>query len=105
MIDDGTQPQGAADAPRIHHQRVPDEVFAKHYALPPDMVKILQGMGHKITQQTPWGAEVVELPHDSGGGGTASSGNDSIFGGQLKPGFVCGANDTRRPAALAAAGE
>ncbi|RFB79682.1 gamma-glutamyltransferase [Methylovirgula sp. 4M-Z18] len=102
MIDYGMQPQEAVDAPRIHHQWLPDEVFAEPYALSPDTVEILQGMGYKITQQTPWGAaELIELPQTAAGGGTASSGNDSTLGGKMKPGFMYGANDARRPAGLA----
>jgi gamma-glutamyltranspeptidase/glutathione hydrolase len=103
MIDYGMQPQEAVDAPRIHHQWLPDEVYAEPFALSPDTVKILTGMGYKITEQTPWGAaELVALPAPAtSGGGTASSGNDSSFGGKMKPGFVYGANDNRRPAGLA----
>jgi gamma-glutamyltranspeptidase / glutathione hydrolase len=103
LIDYGMQPQEAVDMPRIHHQWLPDEVYAEPYALSPDTVKILEGMGYKITQQTPWGAaELITLPAPAAGGqGTASSGNDSSFGGRMKPGFVYGANDNRRPAGLA----
>ena len=103
MIDYGMEPQEAVDAPRIHHQWLPDEVYAEPFALSPDTVKILTGMGYKITEQTPWGAaELVALPAPAtSGGGTASSGNDSSFGGKMKPGFVYGANDNRRPAGLA----
>ena len=36
MIDYGMQPQEAVDAPRIHHQWLPDAVFAEPFALSPD---------------------------------------------------------------------
>jgi gamma-glutamyltranspeptidase / glutathione hydrolase len=103
MIDYGMQPQEAVDMPRIHHQWLPDEVYAERFALSPDTVKILQGMGYKITEQTNWGAaELVALPAPAPKAqGEESSGNDSSFGGTMKPGFVYGANDNRRPAGLA----
>jgi gamma-glutamyltranspeptidase/glutathione hydrolase len=103
MIDYGMQPQEAVDMPRIHHQWLPDEVYAERFSLSPDTVKILEGMGYKITEQTNWGAaELVALPAPAPKTqGTASSGNDSSFGGKMKPGFVYGANDNRRPAGLA----
>jgi gamma-glutamyltranspeptidase / glutathione hydrolase len=103
MIDYGMQPQEAVDATRIHHQWLPDTVFAEPFALSPDTAKLLQAMGYKIVEQTPWGAAEV-IARDiggAGGGATASSGNDSMFGGNMRPGFVYGANDDRRPAGLA----
>jgi gamma-glutamyltranspeptidase/glutathione hydrolase len=103
IIDYGMQPQEAVNAPRIHHQWLPDEVFAEPYALSPDTVKLLGDMGYKVTEQTPWGAtELIALPLPvATGAGTTSSGNDSTLGGKMKPGFVYGANDDRRPAGLA----
>lgn len=103
MIDFGMHPQEAVDAPRIHHQWLPDEVFAEPYALSPDTVKLLEQMGHKVTVQSPWGAaELIALqPSAVAGSGAASSGNDRAFGGKMLPGFVYGANDNRRPAGLA----
>ncbi|MGK9165259.1 gamma-glutamyltransferase [Inquilinus limosus] len=104
MIDFGMQPQEAVDAPRIHHQWLPDEIFAEPYALSPDTVKLLEQMGHKVTVQSPWGAaELIALQPSAATAGatTASSGNDRAFGGKMRPGFVYGANDNRRPAGLA----
>ncbi|TSD84834.1 gamma-glutamyltransferase [Mycobacterium sp. KBS0706] len=104
MIDFGMAPQEAVDAPRIHHQWLPDEVFAEPYALSPDTVKLLEQMGHKVTVQSPWGAtELIALQPSAAAAGstTASSGNDRAFGGKMLPGFVYGANDNRRPAGLA----
>jgi len=104
MIDFGMAPQEAVDAPRIHHQWLPDEVFAEPYALSPDTVKLLEQMGHKVTVQSPWGAaELIALQPSAAAAasGAASSGNDRAFGGKMLPGFVYGANDNRRPAGLA----
>jgi gamma-glutamyltranspeptidase/glutathione hydrolase len=103
VIDYAMQPQEAVDAPRIHHQWLPDEVFAEPFALSPDTTKLLQAMGYKITTQTPWGAaEIAAVPApEPAGGGPASSGNDSTFGGNMRPGYVYGASDDRRPAGLA----
>ncbi|MGK9231152.1 gamma-glutamyltransferase [Inquilinus limosus] len=104
MIDFGMQPQEAVDAPRIHHQWLPDEIFAEPRALSPDTVKLLEQMGHKVTVQSPWGAaELIALQPSAAaaGSGVASSGNDRAFGGKMRPGFVYGANDNRRPAGLA----
>lgn len=102
MIDYGMQPQEAVDAPRIQNQWLPDTVFAEPFAVSPDTVKLLQGMGYTVTEQTPWGvAEVVARDVGGDGAAIASSGNDSTFGGNMRPGLVYGANDDRGPAGLA----
>ncbi|MGD0763682.1 MAG: gamma-glutamyltransferase [Roseiarcus sp.] len=103
VIDYAMQPQEAVDAPRIHHQWLPDEVFAEPFALSPDTTKLLAAMGYKITTQTPWGAAEIAAVPASGpaGSGPASSGNDSTFGGNMRAGYVYGASDDRRPAGLA----
>jgi gamma-glutamyltranspeptidase/glutathione hydrolase len=103
IIDYGMAPQEAVDAPRIHHQWLPDEVFYEPYGLSPDTMKILRSMGYKLTEQTPWGAaELIEI----GGirestSGPGSSGNDAALSGRVRAGFIYGANDNRRPAGAA----
>jgi gamma-glutamyltranspeptidase / glutathione hydrolase len=103
LIDYDMQPQEAVDAPRIHHQWLPDEVDVEPFALSPDTEKMLTAMGYKIKTQTPWSAaEVAAAPFPApSNGGPASSGNDSTFGGNMRPGYVYGASDDRRPAGLA----
>ncbi len=103
MIDYDMQPQEAVDAPRIHHQWLPDEVDVEPFALSPDTEKMLTAMGYKIKTQTPWSAaEVAAAPFPNPAStGPASSGNDSTFGGNMRPGYVYGASDDRRPAGLA----
>ncbi len=103
VIDYGMAPQEAVDAPRIHHQWLPDEVYYETRGLSPDTLKILDGMGYKMKEQTPWGAAeliMIGLPGAAGVAG-ASSGNDAGVSGAVRPGLYYGANDTRRPAGAA----
>ncbi|GAC1526652.1 MAG: gamma-glutamyltransferase [Collimonas sp.] len=103
VIDYGMAPQEAVDAPRIHHQWLPDEVYYETRGLSPDTLKILGGMGYKMKEQTPWGAAeliMIGLPGAAGVSG-ASSGNDAGVSGIVRPGLYYGANDTRRPAGAA----
>jgi gamma-glutamyltranspeptidase/glutathione hydrolase len=99
LIDYGMRPQEAVDAPRIHHQWLPDQVFVEPYALSPDTSRLLEAMGYAIREQSGWGAsEVIVLPTDATeAAAPATSGNDSTFGGRTRPGFVYGADDARRP--------
>jgi gamma-glutamyltranspeptidase/glutathione hydrolase len=103
IIDYGMAPQEAVDAPRIHHQWLPDEVFYEPYGLSPDTMKILRSMGYKLTEQTPWGAaELIEIGAiRASAPGPSSSGNDAAVSGKVRPGFIYGANDNRRPAGAA----
>jgi gamma-glutamyltranspeptidase / glutathione hydrolase len=103
ILDYGMAPQEAVDAPRLHHQWLPDAVFAEPYALSPDTQALLQAMGYRITEQTPWGAaELIEVaPPQAAGEHPADSSNDAAASGMLRPGFYYGANDARRPAGAA----
>ena len=103
IIDYGMGPQEAVDAPRIHHQWLPDVVFEEPFALSPDTSEALEKRGYKLVEQTPWGAaELIEVGAPAAGTkGTASSGTDSARSGKVLPGFFYGANDDRRPAGTA----
>ncbi len=103
IIDYGMQPQEAVDAPRIHHQWLPDKVYAEPFALSPDTKTILQNMGYDIVEQTPWGAaEMIAVgPPVASVSGMQSSGNDSSRTSGMRPGLIYGANDDRRPAGAA----
>ena len=103
IIDYGMEPQEAVDAPRIHHQWLPDEVDVEPWSVSPDSARLLTGMGYKLVPQTPWGAaELIAIgPDRPAGTGPASSGNDSSVGGKMRPGLRYGANDDRRPAGAA----
>jgi gamma-glutamyltranspeptidase / glutathione hydrolase len=47
VVDFGMNAQDAVDAPRLHHQWMPDEISMER-GFSPDTVKILQGMGHQV---------------------------------------------------------
>lgn len=102
LIDHGMEVQEAVNAPRIHHQWLPDELFAETRALSPDTRRLLEAMGHKVTEQSTWGAVAAIVrpfqPTVAPTPGVADSG----LSGRMRPGFFYGANDDRRPAGLAA---
>jgi gamma-glutamyltranspeptidase/glutathione hydrolase len=61
-VDYGMTVQEAVDAPRIHHQWLPDTIYAERFALSPDTKAALVAMGHSVTEQAPWGiAEAITL--------------------------------------------
>ena len=103
IIDYGMAPQEAVDAPRFHHQWLPDEIVAEPFALSPDTQTLLQAMGYRIAEQKPWGAtELIEVaPPQPAPDRAAPSGDDAAASGTLRPGFYYGANDARRPAGAA----
>jgi gamma-glutamyltranspeptidase / glutathione hydrolase len=103
LVDYGMNIQEAVDAPRIHHQWLPDQITVEPYALSPDTVRILNNMGHKIVEQSPWGAAeaIFIAPKQAGSAATASSGNDAAAAGKPVPGRIYGANDDRRPSGSA----
>ncbi len=49
VIDHGMDIQAAINAPRIHHQWLPDELMYEPHGLSADTIKILTGYGHKFS--------------------------------------------------------
>ncbi len=104
LVDHGMELQEAVNAPRIHHQWLPDELFVETRALSPDTRRLLEAMGHKVTEQSPWGAvaAIVRPRVPAAGAGATPGVADAAQSGRMRPGFFYGANDDRRPAGLAA---
>ncbi|HLU50241.1 MAG TPA: gamma-glutamyltransferase, partial [Planctomycetota bacterium] len=48
VVDHGQSMQQAVDAPRFHHQWLPDELVIERFALSPDSKSRLEAMGHRI---------------------------------------------------------
>ncbi|HSB76724.1 MAG TPA: gamma-glutamyltransferase [Terriglobales bacterium] len=66
VVDYRMNLQEAVNAPRFHHQWLPDEVYVEH-GFSPDTVKLLQGMGHKVTVEGYWSdGECIEVDPASG---------------------------------------
>ena len=89
LVDHGMTPQQAVDAPRIHHQWLPDALFAEPSALSAEVAAALSEQGYKIVEQPPWGsAELIAVDPP----------NRALAG---QHGLLHGAHDHRRPAGLA----
>jgi gamma-glutamyltranspeptidase/glutathione hydrolase len=53
---DGELPEKIVANPRYHHQYLPDVISAEKGAFTPDEVKVLEGMGHKVSEsERRWG--------------------------------------------------
>ena len=100
-IDHGMAAQEAVDAPRIHHQWLPDVLYAEPYALSPDTQRLLRDMGYTINEQVPWGAAEMIAVGQTPTALLGQAANDSALSGRMRPGLFYGANDDRRPAGAA----
>ncbi len=101
VVDYGMNMQEAVDAPRLHHQWLPDEVAVEPFALSPDTAKLLSDMGYTIKIQGLWGAAEAILVGPPADPAVASSGNDAMAASKPIPGRLYGAHDDRRPAGSA----
>jgi gamma-glutamyltranspeptidase/glutathione hydrolase len=99
VIDHGMTVQEAVDAPRMHHQWLPDTLAGEPFAFSADTARSLTHMGYHLVALEPWGsgnaAEVIGIaPADTG---------DARALGFPRPGILYGASDSRAPAGSAAA--
>jgi gamma-glutamyltranspeptidase/glutathione hydrolase len=66
-VDFGEDIQRAVNAPRFHHQWMPDELRVEGWQLSPDTIELLEKMGHKIKRTDSWGdAECVAIDWKTG---------------------------------------
>ena len=66
VVDYGMNLQEAVDAPRFHHQWMPDTIYLEK-GFSPDTIRLLQGMGHKVTQEDYWSdGECIEIDPKTG---------------------------------------
>lgn len=81
VVDFGMNMQQAVDAPRVHHQWLPDVVTVEPGYLTPQSQQALRAMGHQIAERPPWGADEAILRNPT-------------------TGMLEGGNDDRRPSGL-----
>ena len=98
VIDYGMDLQTAVDAPRIHHQWLPDTLAGEPMAISDPARKSLTAMGYAVVALEPWGtgnaAEVIGIaPSDAALAHSLGFAN---------PGLLYGASDSRAPAGSAA---
>jgi gamma-glutamyltranspeptidase/glutathione hydrolase len=67
IVDYGRNVQEAIDAPRFHHQWLPDVVRYERYGLSPDTLALLKAQGHRLSEISAQGAAEGIL-FDSGSG-------------------------------------
>jgi gamma-glutamyltranspeptidase/glutathione hydrolase len=90
VVDFQMNVQEAVDAPRIHHQWLPDVTNTERYALSPDTRSVLERMGHRFDDSQPANHVAAIIVGAPSLGGTAI-GRNRFFG----------ANDPRRGTGLA----
>src|SRR6185369_2941411 len=69
VVDYGMNIQEAVNAPRFHHQWLPDELRVERLGISPDTVELLQRVGHTVKKSGYWGdAECIMVDPVSGSG-------------------------------------
>jgi gamma-glutamyltranspeptidase/glutathione hydrolase len=103
VIDHGMTVQEAVDAPRIHHQFLPDTVYVERFALSADTRALLEARGYNFTEGGNWGVAEGILagaprlsPPGPGAAASLSTGVPELPGATL-----FGAHDPRGPAGAA----
>ncbi|HEY0183609.1 MAG TPA: gamma-glutamyltransferase [Rhodopila sp.] len=103
VIDYGMDAQEAVDAPRLHHQWLPDVLYAEPFALSPDTKTLLEEMGYRLQEQRPSGAVALIASGTVAGPKSMALGADTVATHAPGPDVYYGANDSRRPAGVALA--
>jgi gamma-glutamyltranspeptidase/glutathione hydrolase len=67
VIDHEMDIQEAIDAPRIHHQWLPDQINYEPYGMSPDTMNVLSGYGHKFADGAGYIASATGIMIDEKG--------------------------------------
>ena len=66
MIDHKMNIQEAVDAPRIHHQWFPDQIYYEPYGISPDTKTILENLGHNFNDSPGYIASATAISVEDG---------------------------------------
>jgi gamma-glutamyltranspeptidase/glutathione hydrolase len=67
VIDHDLDLQAAMNAPRVHHQWLPDELVTEPLGTSPDTLNVLTGYGHRLAVQPSWVAAATGVMIDNKG--------------------------------------
>jgi gamma-glutamyltranspeptidase/glutathione hydrolase len=79
IVDYGMTVTEAVDAPRIHHQWLPDEVGYEQFGLSADTIARLESMGHKVVPMD-YGNQVAAILVGAPAIGAKPLGNQRLYG-------------------------
>ncbi|MEC9015884.1 MAG: gamma-glutamyltransferase [Gemmatimonadota bacterium] len=79
VLDYGMNVVDAVNAPRIHHQHLPDQIYFEPAGLAPESVAQLQAMGHTLVERTGMSGDAQVIIVD---GGLLKAWSDPRRGGQ-----------------------
>ena len=103
VLDYGMDVASAVDAPRFHHQYLPDHISLEPMAVSADTAKLLTSMGYTLEQEREWGAaEEIEIGPGPARAGKATAGIDSAAASLIQAGHLYGGSDVRRSSGSAA---
>ncbi|HEX5379135.1 MAG TPA: gamma-glutamyltransferase [Phenylobacterium sp.] len=102
-VDHGMDVQEAINAPRIHHQWLPDAVYLEPFALSADTRRLLEARGYKLEDQGHWGiAEGIAVGAPRLAPAQRATGNPlSVSAPPLAGATMFGAHDPRGGAGAA----
>jgi gamma-glutamyltranspeptidase/glutathione hydrolase len=81
VVDFGMNAQRAADAPRFHHQWMPDELRMESEGFSADTVRLLEEMGHTVRLGPRMGKAMTILMTEDGLTGGADSRSEGLAAG------------------------
>ncbi len=79
VLDYGMNVVQAVDAPRVHHQHLPDQILYEQGGLDPATVAALEAMGHVLVERTEVSGDVQAILIE---GGTLTGWSDPRRGGR-----------------------
>lgn len=68
VIDHGMPLQEAVDAPRVHHQWLPDQISIEKRASPVDVIENLTRLGHNVVERDGYRGDVQAIMVEPGTG-------------------------------------
>jgi gamma-glutamyltranspeptidase/glutathione hydrolase len=81
VIDFKMDVQRAIDAPRFHHQWMPDELRMDDEGFSPDTIRLLEERGHKVRRVSPMGRAMAIRVSEEGLTGAADARSEGLAAG------------------------